>query len=73
MMDFTELTAQDVDALQGPEREAYYAWRTGRPAKVREINEAYGLDIAVEAPERPRDPAIETAEAKRRPGRPRAT
>lgn len=78
-MDFTKLTtAADIEALQGPEREAWYAWRRGDGAKVAEIAEAYDLALAaeVESPEGHGRPSVETPEtapAKRPPGRPRKT
>ena len=42
-MDFSQLTAREVDGLNGARREAWYAWRRGDAAKAQLILETYGL------------------------------
>lgn len=56
-MDFANLTADEVDALDGPYREAWYAWRAGNSAKADAILATYGLEqteAAVDPKPRPR-------------------
>jgi hypothetical protein len=41
-MDFANLTAEEIDALDGHRREAWYAFRNGNIEKANAILEAYG-------------------------------
>lgn len=54
-MDFDKLTADEVDALDGYDREAWYAYRAGDTAKVKAIRAAQaasaGAVVADDAPE----------------------
>lgn len=65
-MDFATMTSAEVDALQGADREAYYAWRKGDLDKLDSIGDAYGRRY--EAPEGQRRAAagVETPETKPR-------
>lgn len=52
-MDFDALTAEQVDALKGHEREAWYAWRSGDAAKADAILAAYPADVETPEDESP--------------------
>lgn len=41
--DYENLSAWKLDRLDGPEREAFYAWRNGDTDKAAEIRAAYDL------------------------------
>jgi hypothetical protein len=45
-MDFAKLLAEQCDALDGAEREAWYAWRNGDTARATAILNAYGIETA---------------------------
>lgn len=45
-MDFSKLSSAEVDALNGAEREAYYAWRNGDTERSLAILNAYGIVTA---------------------------
>lgn len=56
-MDFANLTADEVDALDGPCREAWYAWCRGDHAKADAILASYGFgqtEAAVDPKPQPR-------------------
>jgi hypothetical protein len=45
-MDYAKLSAEQCDALDGAEREAWYAWRNGDTARAIAILNAYGIESA---------------------------
>jgi len=51
-MDFDKLSAADVDALDGAEREAFYAWRKGDKVRAAAILNSNGIETA--AADKPR-------------------
>ncbi len=66
MIDFDTLTAEQVDALTGHEREAWYAHRRGEKAKAAAILATYAETPETEDLETPEadEPAVETPEAE---------
>lgn len=45
-MDFDKMTAAECDALDGPKREAWYAWRKGDKERAAAILNTYGIETA---------------------------
>ena len=45
-MDFEKLSAEQCEALNGAEREAWYAWRAGDTVRAAAILNTYGIESA---------------------------